>query len=448
MSPKIYDVVVIGAGFSGLVAARDLSEQGHHVLVLEGRDRLGGRTWYRNFMGTEKPIEMGGGWISKEWMPAIMSEINRYDVGLVDQDDATEYAWVTGGEKRSNAPIPAEELGAAEHAIAALHQAMARTPDGRLIPGEDYTDLDVPVTEWPPFAALPTASREFVYAWASMYSGSAPKDVSVMHFTLMMAAFGNEISALHFGLAQRFRDGTKVLVQAIADSFGGQIELSTRVTKLLDSDGGVDVVTDKGTFRARRVICTVPINSMPNLEFSPSLPPAAAGKVVKGTSSKSIKSWARCRNVPQGFMGVGWGTGMEWACNLYTLDDGTSLICSFAFDAGLVDPTDTASVQSALRKFIPEVEVLSVDSHDWVKDEFSQGTSMIVDPGWIVSGDCSAFSKPHGNVHFAGADHSLAWTGWMEGAILSGTSVAGAVHQSLIVPDNGLPKPKIGVAQA
>lgn len=57
-----YDVVVIGGGFAGLVAARDLAKQpGVNVLLLEGRDRIGGRTWTASVFGEE--FEMGGTWV-------------------------------------------------------------------------------------------------------------------------------------------------------------------------------------------------------------------------------------------------------------------------------------------------------------------------------------------------------------------------------------------------
>ena len=54
MSSEDYEAIVVGGGFAGITAARDLHDRGHSVLVLEGRDRLGGRTWYKPFAG--------GGW--------------------------------------------------------------------------------------------------------------------------------------------------------------------------------------------------------------------------------------------------------------------------------------------------------------------------------------------------------------------------------------------------
>lgn len=56
-----YDVIVIGAGFAGLVAARDLAAKGLRVLIIEARDRIGGRTWTARAFGEE--FEMGGTWV-------------------------------------------------------------------------------------------------------------------------------------------------------------------------------------------------------------------------------------------------------------------------------------------------------------------------------------------------------------------------------------------------
>jgi monoamine oxidase len=65
------DVIVIGAGFAGVAAARDLTEAGHRVVVLEARDRIGGRTWYRQIPGTDVRAEYGGMFISRATQPSL-----------------------------------------------------------------------------------------------------------------------------------------------------------------------------------------------------------------------------------------------------------------------------------------------------------------------------------------------------------------------------------------
>ena len=57
----VYDVIVVGVGYCGLTAARNAAAEGLKVLLLEGRDRIGGRSWSSNIDGY--PFEMGGTWV-------------------------------------------------------------------------------------------------------------------------------------------------------------------------------------------------------------------------------------------------------------------------------------------------------------------------------------------------------------------------------------------------
>ena len=72
------DVVVLGAGFAGVAAARNLLEAGRGVVVLEARDRIGGRTWYREMPGAGVSAEYGGMFFSRATQPHLAAEIERY----------------------------------------------------------------------------------------------------------------------------------------------------------------------------------------------------------------------------------------------------------------------------------------------------------------------------------------------------------------------------------
>jgi hypothetical protein len=94
------DVVVLGAGFAGITAARDLREAGVRVVVLEARDRIGGRTWYREIPGTGVSAEYGGMFFSRATQPALAAEIERCGIAVAPPVDPEVIAWIRGGERR------------------------------------------------------------------------------------------------------------------------------------------------------------------------------------------------------------------------------------------------------------------------------------------------------------------------------------------------------------
>lgn len=87
------DVVIIGAGFGGLTAARELTQRGRSVVVLEGRDRLGGRTWTDHRLGQD--IEMGGTWVHN-LQPHVWSELTRYGLRTVASPSPERFLVVRG----------------------------------------------------------------------------------------------------------------------------------------------------------------------------------------------------------------------------------------------------------------------------------------------------------------------------------------------------------------
>ena len=94
----MYDVIVVGGGFAGAKAAREAALRGSRVVLLEGRDRLGGRTWTAEWRGHR--IEYGGGWV--HWhQPHTFSEITRAGLTVELSDDPEVTAWYVGDDRRT-----------------------------------------------------------------------------------------------------------------------------------------------------------------------------------------------------------------------------------------------------------------------------------------------------------------------------------------------------------
>ena len=93
----MFDVIVIGAGFAGLTAARDQRDAGRSVLVLEARDRIGGRTHYNYLEGLDQKVEFGGTWVVPQYQPHVAREVERYGLAYTTSPDPAELAWHFNG---------------------------------------------------------------------------------------------------------------------------------------------------------------------------------------------------------------------------------------------------------------------------------------------------------------------------------------------------------------
>jgi monoamine oxidase len=427
-----YEAIVIGGGFGGLTAARDLHDAGRSVLVLEGRDRLGGRTWYKDFPGTGKSIEYGGTWVAPRWQPHIKAELQRYSAPLIESPMPSEFGWSLGGEmSRSPNPIPLEEWLGFEQAIRAIDNAASRIRFGEEpLDQRGLEDLDVPFDSWLRGLDLQPKTRDFLMAWAGFYFGAPSSEVSGLNILSWVAGFENSAIAWYVAVSEKLAHGTESLIKALAEDSGADVRLSAPVAAVASNDDSVTVTTRDGQqYTAGAAVVTTPINTWHDLSITPSLNGAKTAMASERMAGHSTKIWALVRNVGGNFYGVGGDTKIKWLATEYSMPEG-DLLVGFGNSPEQLDVNDSAAVTAAVHEFLPDAEVVSTDAHDWNQDEFSQGTWMAYRPGQVMR-HASGLQRPEGRLTFAGSDLASGWVGWIDGAVESGHRAARTAIETL-----------------
>jgi monoamine oxidase len=430
-----YDVIVIGGGFAGVTAARETARGGAKTLLLEARDRLGGRTWTHRWNETD--IELGGGWV--HWhQPHVWSEITRAGLAVELGEDAQVSGWFVGDERRSGTlperdaiaergwnqfvegveealPLPHDPLFASDRLARFDSQTIAERMDELDL---DDEERDVLAAELESLAhgRLSDAGAVSVLRWHALSGGS---------LALTQQA-GGRIT---------FRDGTQSLIQAIASGAEFETRLSTPVQAVRQLQGGIEVHTRAGeTIPARLAVVAIPLNVLPGIAFDPPLSEGKQEAIALGQASCGTKIFihARGERLFQNAIKPGHAFGYLDTEILYP--DGTQLLIGLGPDAENCDATDLVSVQRQLDEILPGYEALAATAHDWLADEFARGTWAIHRPGWYTKHH-GEMQRPEGAVILAGSDFANGWAGFMDGAIESGLRAGATVLRRLVEVD-------------
>jgi monoamine oxidase len=430
MSYDEQDVLVVGGGLSGLTAARELRTAGHRVMILEARDRLGGRAFTSQFAGTE--VELGGGFV--HWFqPHVFAEMTRYGTGFAVPPEPTRWSYITQGQvhhstvaelaprlselfercfadARATMPLPYQPLAVADAVTALDHLSM----QDRL----DHSDF--------------TAEERDLLNSTLATSCSAPCSDGAL--TAMMRWFS--LPGWDFGLMLDavgiYGLRTADLVEALAADARPEVRLSTPVAAIEQHDERVTVTVRGGqAFAASAVVVTVPLNTLGRIEFSPVLGSGKRAVVDRGQASRGIKLWAHVRGDLEPFFFMAPDQyPLTFLVTETVLDDGSQLLVAFGPDAERLRPGDDREVRRAIGELLPGgAEIVAVTGHDWWRDEFSRGTWSVFRPGQLSA--LPALQAPHGRVVFAGSDLADGWNGFMDGAIESGLRAVRSVTQLL-----------------
>ena len=457
------DVVVVGAGFAGLTAARDLAKAGKHVVLLEARHRVGGRV-FQHELGNGVWSEAGGTFVGPT-QDHLLALAKGYGIGtfnVYDPDGSKNVYYSPSGQRFEFADNGPTGTAPPDPTI---------IPELALVVGNlDQMSTTVPVDapweapkahEWDSqtlqsYINDNTATngfRQVIPLATRPIFGAEPGELSLLFTLFYIASSGNETTPGTFERnfdtrdgAQmfRFEGGSALIGKAMAKDLRGHIVLGSPVRRITQHKGGVTVLSDKVTVNAKRVIVAVPPTLAGRIEYAPGLP-FQRDQLTQRFGQGALTKVAAVYDTPfwrdKGFNGTGLSAdGLVTA----TFDDsppGGKPGIVFGFVGGdkcrayatMSKADRRAAVLNEFAQFWGS-EALKPNEYfetTWAGEHWTRGCPVGIPATGALVAYGDRLRAPVGRIHWAGTETSNYWNGYMDGAVRSGERAAKEVADEL-----------------
>jgi monoamine oxidase len=456
MADRECQALVVGAGYAGLAAARELLRAGVDVLLVEARDRVGGRVWTDTTAGGAV-IDHGGQWIGpgQDHLQKLADECGAATFPTFTAGDGVE--WRAGQRHTYAGLIPTSDPAAAADGIEAIFELDLASGDVPLDAPWEAPDArardEQTLGSWLAATVASPGARQVITVAVKSIFGTEPGELSLLftHFYLRSGGGLMNLARTTNGAQERrFTGGAQQGATFLAAELGSRLLLSSPVSAIAYGPDGVEVTVRppgpvaSSTIRAERVIVAMPPALSVRLDWSPPLPGrrdqlsmrAPMGSVTKVHAVYDRPFWRDD--------GLNGQVVSDDGAVRVTFDDSPAdgshgILLGFiagdecrALDAATPAERGRTAVADFTRYFGPAAaRPLEVVEQHWPAEPYTRGGPVAVFSPGLLTGFGPALREPVGPIHWAGTETATVWCGYIDGALSSGLRAAGEVAAAL-----------------
>jgi len=424
---KEYDIIIVGGGFAGITAARELSQAGKSVLVLEAKDHLGGRALSSEL--NDVPIELGGGYVF--WsQPHVWAEIHRYSLTIKERPyyartnamQETRFL-INGAVRKDFTEVEKNQIAAAFEEYVAPAKSVFPLPFTPFLT-EAYKKYDgLSNADRINQMELTELQRTTLLRTTNIQCNNSPTEGGYIE-ALRWYALANGHDDTYADSLSRFslKEGTTHLLNCIVKDTKAVIKLNSLVTEINQTDEQVTISTGSTTYISTSCIVATPLNTWKNIQFTPTISSEKLNFSKEELSGKGNKIYIELAGK---FRDNRWSSINTPILSIlpHYVGEEKSIVVAFTNPAHPMKEVTVATLQAEIAKWDDTYQVTDFAYHDWSNDPLALGTWGNFKPNQFTNYFKNAL-QPEGNIYFAGGDIALGWRGFIDGAIESGIKVA------------------------